>query len=320
MKHSLRITLILLGMFLIAQLLGIFVVNQYAPRIVQTVGNNGIIQNVTTYNLPFGMDPPPQPERQNVRSIVIQFSIVFAIAVFLMLFLMKFKADALIRVWFFAVVTLALGVAFNAFLPASAYSSLIAFAVAAPLSFIKIFRRNILLHNLTELLVYPGIAAIFVAVILSWNTSPILAISIILILISLYDMYAVWHSGFMQRMAKYQIKNLRIFTGFFVPYIGKKEREKLAQLKQSSQKNKSQKVKVNLAILGGGDVVFPIILAGIVLNQLGLLSALIISVGATISLAVLFYTSEKGKFYPAMPFISIGCFIALAIDYLIVML
>jgi len=40
---------------------------------------------------------------------------------------------------------------------------------------------------------------------------------------------------------------------------------------------------------------------------------LIISVGATIALSLLFYFSEKGKFYPAMPFISMGCFAALLI-------
>jgi len=76
-------------------------------------------------------------------------------------------------------------------------------------------------------------------------------------------------------------------------------------------------MKVNIALLGGGDVVFPIILAGVVLHTWGLIPALIISIGATIALGLLFYYSEKGKFYPAMPFISAGCFIALGIAYLI---
>ncbi|MEK6894181.1 MAG: hypothetical protein AABX10_01835, partial [Nanoarchaeota archaeon] len=71
------------------------------------------------------------------------------------------------------------------------------------------------------------------------------------------------------------------------------------------------------AVWGGGDVVFPIILAGVVFNAWGIIQALIISLGSTIALTYLFYKSEKGKFYPAMPFISIGCFIALAIAYLI---
>ena len=129
-------------------------------------------------------------------------------------------------------------------------------------------------------------------------------------------MYAVWHVGFMQKMAKYQIQKLKIFSGFFVPYLDKKQRLALKKAKKSkSLKNK--KMKVNVAILGGGDVVFPILLAGTVLHTMGLIQALTISVGATIALAGLFMMSQKGKFYPAMPFISAGCLIALAIAYVI---
>jgi presenilin-like A22 family membrane protease len=140
----------------------------------------------------------------------------------------------------------------------------------------------------------------------------------LLIIISLYDMYAVWHSGFMQKMAKYQIKQLKLFSGFFVPYMGKEDRIKLQQAKtQELKEKKLKKVKVHLAILGGGDVVFPILLAGVVLRVLGVWQAVLISIGATLALAYLFYRSEKGKFYPAMPFISIGCLIALGIIYLL---
>ena len=164
--------------------------------------------------------------------------------------------------------------------------------------------------NITELFIYPGIASIFVPLLNIWT------VVLLLILISIYDIYAVWHAGFMQKMAQYQIKKLKFFTGFFVPYLGKKQRD-LIKGAASNSKLKNKKIKVNVAILGGGDVVFPIILAGVVLNSLGLIQAIIISIGATIALAWLFYISEKGKFYPAMPFISIGCLIALGLALLI---
>ncbi|MEI6850045.1 MAG: hypothetical protein WCK29_03325, partial [archaeon] len=129
---------------------------------------------------------------------------------------------------------------------------------------------------------------------------------------------AVWHSGVMQKMAKYQIKTLKIFSGFFIPYLGKKERDMVNQAKLSkSMKLKNKKIKVNIALLGGGDIVFPMILAGVVLRTLDWQHALLIPFGALLGLAYLFYRSEKGKFYPAMPFITVGCFIALAIAYLI---
>ena len=62
-------------------------------------------------------------------------------------------------------------------------------------------------------------------------------------------MWAVWHSGVMQKMAKYQINNLKIFGGFFVPYISKRLKLKLKKEGRAGRKNK--KIKVNIALLGG---------------------------------------------------------------------
>lgn len=314
MKHSIKITLLLLGMFFFTQLIGLFVLSKYAP-VTSQISVNGNLTEVTSFNLPYGMDPPQDVQPKSTVDIAISFAIIFFIAVALMLFMMKYKADLLIKIWFFIVVILAIGITLNAFVKNVPYSSLFVLVLSIPLAFYKIFRRNILVHNITELIIYPGIASIFVALVFSWSKSPIFTVSVLLVLISLYDMYAVWHSGFMQRMAQYQIKNLKIFTGFFVPYLGKKEKEKIAKIQKSKMKN--IRTKISVAILGGGDIVFPIILAGVVLHTLGLLPALIISIGATLALAGLFWLSEKGKFYPAMPFISAGCFVALAIVYLI---
>jgi len=304
--------LLLLAMFLITQLIGLFVINQYSPITTQVLDEQGNLLNVTSYNLPYGVEPPSDV---TPRDTLISIIIAIAIAVSIMLLLMKYNVEIFFKVWFFVVVSIAMAITFNSIVPSNLqYASLIALIIAIPLSYIKIFKRNIYIHNITELAVYPGIAVIFVPLLNIWTTV------ILLILISLYDMYAVWHAGFMQKMAHYQIEKLQIFTGFFIPYMGKKQKQLLikAQNSKSKKLNKlKKKIKVNLAILGGGDVVFPIILAGVVFNALGLIPALIISLGATISLAGLFYISQKGKFYPAMPFITAGCLIALSIAYLI---
>jgi len=307
MKHSIKITFVLLAMFLLTQFIGIFVVSQYAPQTIHVTTPEGEIINATSYNLPYGMDPP---QDISPRSTLVSIIFAITIAVFIMFLLMKYNAEIFLRVWFFIVVTLAIGITFNSLLfNLIPYPSILALILALPLAILKIFKRNLLVHNITELLIYPGIAAIFVPLLNIWT------VIILLILISLYDMYAVWHSGFMQKMAKYQIEKLKVFGGFFVPYLGKKERQMLKQTPKSKLKEK--KIKVNVAILGGGDVVFPIILAGVVLRSLGLIPALIVSFGAALALAVLFYISEKGKFYPAMPFITAGCFLGLVIAYLI---
>ncbi|MDP1695897.1 MAG: presenilin family intramembrane aspartyl protease [archaeon] len=306
MKHSFKIVLIMLFMFLFTQLVGLAVVNQYSPEIKQITTDENVTINVTTHNLPYGTEPDKSIEQKDYFWVIITSLIV---AVLLIFFLMKFKAELFLRLWFLFVITLALGITFNAFLKPLPYSSIIALAIALPLSLIKVFNRNTLVHNLTEVLIYPGIAAIFVPLLNIWS------IVIIFIIISIYDVYAVWHSGFMQQMAKYQIKTLKVFSGFFIPYLGKKEKEMLEKAK--NKKGKKIKIKVNVAILGGGDVVFPIMFAGVVLWAFGLWAALLISLGATTALALLFIFSQKGKFYPAMPFISAGCFTALALIYLI---
>ena len=307
MKHSAKVVMILLGMFFVTQLIGLAVVHYYGPEYQLVVDENGKFIEKTVYNLPYGMEPP---EGVTPGSTLASIVMAIGIAVVFMLILMRYKAAIFLRLWFFIVVILALGVTINAILGSIPYASIIAILIAIPLAAIKIFKRNIIVHNVTELFIYPGIASIFVPLLNIWT------VVLLLIIISIYDIYAVWHAGFMQKMAQYQIKELKFFTGFFVPYLGPKERAMIKNAKKND-KLKDKKVKVNVAILGGGDVIFPIILAGVVYNTLGLLSALIISVGATAALGWLFYISKKGKFYPAMPFISVGCFIALGIAYLV---
>lgn len=298
MKHSLKITLLLLAMFFIAQLIGIGVTASY--------------NSFSSGTLPGWIEPP-----KDIAPQTSLFSILFAIVlgVVLMFALMRFKAEVFLRIWFFVVVIIAMAITINAGLSLFKLPFILSAIIALPLAFFKIFARNIKVHNLTELIIYPGVAALFVPILNIWT------VVVLLILISLYDMYAVWHSGIMQKMAKYQINEVKIFAGLFVPYLNKKDRDlvrnskKDAKLKNS--KIKGKKVKVNVAILGGGDIVFPIILAGVVFLQFGFLAALVISIGALLGLSFLFYMSEKGKFYPAMPFITVGCFISLGIVYLL---
>jgi presenilin-like A22 family membrane protease len=301
MKHSLKVTLVLLAMFFISQLIGLGVTGYYSPEIRQVQTENGSLINITSYNLPYDMDPPQDTNpKVNFISIIISM----AVAVAIMLILMKVKAEIFLRGWFFLVVTLTIAITLNTILSWQKYASLAAIIIALPLAFFKVFKRNIFVHNLTELIIYPGIAAIFIPLLNIWT------VSLLLIAISIYDIYAVWHAGFMQKIAKYQIQKLKFFSGFYVPYLSKEQRALIEKMKG---KKTNKKIKINVAILGGGDVVFPIILAGVVLHAWGFLPALIISIGATAALAMLFYYSEKGKFYPAMPFISAGCFVGLAI-------
>jgi len=299
MKHKFTIILILLGMFLITQFIGLYIVNSYSPVY------NPETNQTTIQELPYGLQPPEIEATPSLISLII----AFVIAITLIMILSKYKWKFLLKAWFFIVVIIALGISFNAILKnIIPYSSIVVLILALPLAFFKIYKPHVLIHNFTELLIYPGIAAVFVPIL-----SP-LTIIIFLILISLYDMWAVWHTGIMQKMAKFQMNELQIFGGFLVPYIPKKLKEKLKKLKLKSKKIKGKKIKISLAILGGGDIVFPIITAGVFLRAYSILPAILIIIGAFFGLAFLFWRSEKGKSYPAMPFITSGIFIAIIVS------
>ncbi|MFA5856135.1 MAG: presenilin family intramembrane aspartyl protease [Candidatus Pacearchaeota archaeon] len=307
MKHNLKITTILVIMFFITQLIGLFIFSNYSSGVT----------------LPYGMEPPEEitPE-SSVISII--FSFILAIGLFFIL--TKLKAENFIRIWFFAVTVLAISLSLNIILFKFnvLYSSMIALLISFPLAFFKIFKRNLIVHNLTELIVYPGIASVLIPLI---NVPGII---FFLLLISLYDIWAVWHTAFMQKMAKYQIDTIQIFTGFFIPYAGKKEKKLIREIKDK-YKNKSEKlmekelskskIKVSLAILGGGDIIFPIITAGVFYNAYhSLIPAFIIVITSTLALLSLFILARKGKFYPAMPFLSIGIYIGMIINWVLMYL
>ncbi len=324
MKHKLSITLSLLGLFLLAQIVGILVINSYNQPLpaVQSYNQSNITDANFTKPLPFNIDETEEPGIFNlVISIILAFAIFFT--------LMKYRLKYIIQIWFFLVIALALSVSLNAFIDSQIInSSLIALALAVPLTLLKIFRPSILIHNGTEILIYPGIAAILAPLFNAWG------IIIILILIAIYDAWAVWRSGIMQKMAKYQMEEVRIFGGFLIPHMDKKTKEKIKKLKQKYKKKelrnklKNKKIKINLAALGGGDIVFPIITMGVFMRTFpeaalfgirGLVPALFVLGGSFVALThlLLFMKSGEGKAYPAMPWISTGILIGLGLWWLI---
>ncbi len=308
MKHNLKLTAILLAMFIVTQFIGLYVVNHYSTTKII----NGEVVNVEAPGLPLGLETPELEGQKEFNQIFISIIIAFVIAIVLLFLLTKFKIQFILKLWFFAVVSIALVISLLAILPSFKYVLLVALIIVLPIAFIKIYKTSFLLHNLTELLIYPGIAAVFVPILNIWT------VGILLILISVYDIWAVWHSGIMQKMAKYQINELKVFGGFFVPNLSKKQKILIEKVKKSDKKEElgKKKFKINVAILGGGDIIFPIIAAGVMLKTLGIYSALLVTLGAVLGLAYIFFFGKK-KWYPAMPFITAGIFAGIIASYLI---
>lgn len=81
MKHNLKITLILVAMFVITQLIGLFVISVY--------------QNPNS-PLPYNMQPPPEIQSQ---FSIFHILISFVIAIGLFLLLIRLNAETFIRFW-----------------------------------------------------------------------------------------------------------------------------------------------------------------------------------------------------------------------------
>ena len=262
MKHTYPVTIALVVLFFAAQVIGLFITKQY-------------IQGET---LPLNIERPEIEENKSYIPIVIAIIVSTVIA----LVLIKYRSFKIWKVWFFLSIFICLTIAFSAFLP-----QIISIAIALILALLKIFSKNIFSNNVTELFVYGGIAGLFVPIL------GLFSVFVLLILISIYDMIAVWKTKHMVKLAKFQSES-NIFAGLYIPY--KKNRE---------------------AILGGGDIGFPLLFAGVVLKEFDFTKALIVVVVTTIALFSLFMYAKKNKFYPAMPFLTAGCFIGFLIAKLI---
>jgi|TARA_Y100000031_G_scaffold91003_1_gene100081 presenilin-like A22 family membrane protease len=170
--HNLKITLILLAMFITTQFIGIYVVDYYSP--VKFFQGHAI--EIDSPDLPFGLETPELEDNEfNQMFVFVIFA--FIIAILLLFFLSKLDMAFIMRLWFFIVVIIALGISFTSFLfrigsqEIQLFSSviplpwLIALILAIPLAFIKIYKRDFFIHNSTELFIYPGIAAVFVPIL-----------------------------------------------------------------------------------------------------------------------------------------------------------
>lgn len=286
MKHNWKITIILLTFFLIAQFIGLILINHSIDQEKTSETGKTIFKE-----LPLGERPPVEE-----RTSFIYVSLAIVLGTLFLLVLIKYNLHWIWKIWFLLAVIIALFVAWESFLTKG-----IALILAIGFAAWKIFRPNFWVHNFTELFIYGGLALIFVPMF------DLVSVIVLLILISLYDAYAVWKSKHMIKIAKSQAK-AKAFAGLVIPY----------SFKRSKKKTKSKKlVKIKTAILGGGDIAFPLIFAGVILKEWGFIPALIIPLGAGLGLLYLLLTGDGKKFYPAMPFISAGCFLGLLIAYLV---
>jgi len=303
MKHKKKVTFLLLSLFILVQFIGLFVVSYYNHNI-----------------LPYGLSANATSGTGSLIFSTIMFFIV--LLVILSFFLKKLDSRIFLRLWFFLIIVLSMAVFFNTVLYKIPFFEFISVFVALIFAYLKFYKNSFFIHNFTEMLIYPGVAIIFIKILHFYS------LLVLLVIISLYDAWAVWRSGFMQKMAKYHINKLNIFPGFLLPSFSNNVKLKIRNMKKMGKMDKNVKMKV--AMLGGGDVAFSIISMGVIYRASsvilpfglpsfvgGLVPAIFSIAGATLGLSSLLFFGKSKKFYPAMPFISAGIFSSLIIYYII---
>jgi presenilin-like A22 family membrane protease len=347
MKHNLSVTVVIITLFLISHLIGLFLVDISNPKItvIDETTNEQIIIRETSETPGVGkMEPLEHPYVPILIGIILGTGI--------MLLLIKFRKFFIMRSWHVIGIAACLYVSFfnllNFFFKKILSADLIiilSLVIGVILAFSRLKWHNIYIHNFSETFIYAGIAVLFAPIFktIGMESASVLSVSILLIGISIYDAIAVWQSKHMITLANAQTEQ-RIFAGIFIPYENKEENtekiiygrhmaskeisntkksDKQIQNKQKSKKNDENIQKVTVtkkqksAILGGGDIAFTLLFSSVILLSFGFFEALIVSVVTTIALSLLLFLAKKDKFYPAMPFLSAGCFIGLGIIYIL---
>lgn len=341
MKHTTPITILLLALFFVSQLLGLFLITFDANQSVTVDKDNVTKVNVSYSETAMGERPEFERETGPLWYLVIGITI----ATLLLLLIMRLESGQRIwKAWYFLAVVVALSIALGVFI-----NDMLALLIAIGLAAFKLFRNNPVLHNVTEVLMYAGIAFLLIPLFQAVWVSLVL-----LVVISLYDVYAVWKSKHMVKLAKFTTGS-KVFAGLAIPYSRKgasvshsqtpRKSERAAASDRAEKRQtadnpvKTKKTKNNQksdvtkdegtsakgakqAILGGGDIVFPLLFAGSILQVLlskgmmkspAFLLSLIVPVTTTIALALLFFKGKSDRFYPAMPYLTAGCLVGFGI-------
>lgn len=309
MKHSIKTTAFLLLLFLAAQIIGLFVLSHY----IKVEEKDGVF-TVKYEEVPFIGTPPEV--NQNLSFIPIMIAVLVGTGIIFLI--IKFGKPFIFRYWVAGVVFLALTISLSALISSAsllpffpyALSSYAAFVIAVILSLIltyfKLFRPNAIAHNFSEVLIYGGIAVVFVPLL------NLFSVSVLLILISGYDAFAVWKSKHMITLAKFQA-DAKAFSGLVLSYKKQPVAKEKTKAKKGQKLKKPKKEMIKTAILGGGDIAFPLMFAGVIMKSFGLEKAFIIPLFVAAALALLLFKGSEDKFYPAMPFLTAGCFAGLVV-------
>jgi len=225
-------------------------------------------------SLPYNLRRPEIKEEDT--TVFFLLSILVLTGAFLIL--SKYRFHKIIKYWFFIAQLACVSITLNALLPRTTpFKEMISLGCSLVLVLLNFKEFNVVLHNFVELLVYGGLVSLFTPL---FNLA---SSAWLLIAVSVYDFVSVFYTKHMIKIARIS-KSVKFFPGIMVTYKGER------------------------SLLGGGDMAFPLIFSSAALIELGVIPSLMIVYGACLGLFLLLIISKKGRYYPALPFITLGAF------------
>lgn len=249
-----------------------------------------------------------KPEPINLSNFLIYFLII-TLVILAFLKISKKGSGVMLQIFFVLAVFSGLDILFSTFTGEPTATIL-----AAGLIILRFVRPTVWLHNLVVIGGLAGIGAMLGITILPRDAI------ILLIILAVYDVIAVYKTKHMVKMAKVMIKK-RVILGIIIP-------EKILGLKASMADVEQDKIPIKrilkpnergkFMILGGGDLVLPLLLIASVANQ-NIWQSVIILVFALLGLLAmhLLFIKLKSKPMPALPPLAVFSILGYLVSLLI---
>jgi presenilin-like A22 family membrane protease len=245
----------------------------------------------------------PLPVEQSIPT----FLITFLVATGFLLILIKYLKGALFfQIMFSLLILIGADITLGAFIVEP-----IAIILAAVILVSRIVKPSILTHNFAMFLAIAGVGAQLGLIL----TIP--AVIILLILLSIYDVYAVFKSKHMIKLFKGMMEKGAAMA-IVIPHDIRDLKAQMQTVKKEKMK-KYQPDKRKFFMLGTGDVAFPIVFSVAAL-QTSLLSSIAVIIGSLFGILMIHYIISRKKYeaLPALPPIALTTILAYAASLLFI--
>ncbi len=215
---------------------------------------------------------------------------MIGVATALMLLLLKFRKNSLIKIWFNTAIFLTIFLFFS-----TMFDTVYALITTMVLFAIRHVSKDLGLRNIIDIFAYAGAGALFGTMI---GFIPAL---IFLFLLAIYDFVSVFITGHMIDLAKGGLDTETFMGIIYADKPPSKDSKIIEKVEETDEVKKTHK---GISIVGGGDVIAPMIFSISLLKSFPIYTSLMTSIGSMFGLIVLMNYKSEYDFLPAIPTIA----------------